>query len=274
MTNDQSHEPDHSHDDRHRRPSGTRPEPPPIPPRRGRSPGPARVRIARCRRAPVAAAAGDGQLPATADGCAAADGLRLRPQRRRSRLLVAEGGRKDFELNQTMQPLGKVKHQIQILGGLDHINATAGPDGPGDHARASGTFLTGVRVKKTAGADIHAGVSIDQVAAQRIGHLTRFPSLELTCDAVRKSGNCDSGYSCAYQYNLSWSAPTMPVPPEPNPRLVFERLFGAGSPASARKNLEPPPEQQRSILDFVLDDARDLQTRSSAAATSRSSTNT
>jgi uncharacterized protein DUF1552 len=166
---------------------------------------------------------------------------------------------KDFELNKTLQPLEKVKDHLQILGGLDQINATAGPDGPGDHARASGSFLTGVRVKKTAGADIHAGISVDQVAAQRIGHLTRFPSLELTCDAVRKSGNCDSGYSCAYQYNLSWSGPTLPVAPEPNPRLVFERLFGAGPPAERGKNLAMLREQQRSILDFVLDDTKGLE---------------
>jgi Protein of unknown function (DUF1552) len=166
---------------------------------------------------------------------------------------------KDFELNKTLQPLEKVKQHLQILGGLDQINATAGPDGAGDHARASGSFLTGVRVKKTAGADIHAGISVDQVAAQRMGHLTRFPSLELTCDAVRKSGNCDSGYSCAYQYNLSWSGPTLPVAPEPNPRLVFERLFGAGAPADRSKNLAMRREQQRSILDFVLDDTRSLE---------------
>ncbi|PYI87422.1 MAG: hypothetical protein DME26_06200, partial [Verrucomicrobia bacterium] len=111
------------------------------------------------------------------------------------------GEGKDFELNRTMEPLANVKHQLQVLAGMDHVNATAGPDGAGDHARASGTFLTGVRVKKTAGADIHAGISIDQVVAEQVGHLTRFPSLELSCDAVRKSGNCDSGYSCAYQYN-------------------------------------------------------------------------
>ncbi len=166
---------------------------------------------------------------------------------------------KEFELNKTLQPLEKVKQHIQLLGGLDQINATAGPDGPGDHARASGSFLTGVRVKKTAGADIHAGISVDQVAAQQIGHLTRFPSLELTCDAVRKSGSCDSGYSCAYQFNLSWSGPTLPVAPEPNPRLVFERLFGAGAPGERRKNLALRREQQRSILDFVLDDTRSLE---------------
>ena len=123
----------------------------------------------------------------------------------------AEG--KEFELNKTMEPLASVKHQLQVLGGMDHVNSTPGPDGPGDHARASGTFLTGVRVKKTAGADIHAGPSIDQLVAREVGHLTRFPSLELTCDAVRKSGNCDSGYSCAYQYNLAWRTPTSPVAP-------------------------------------------------------------
>src|SRR5213594_1566468 len=166
-----------------------------------------------------------------------------------------KGEGEDFELNRTMQPLEKVKHQLQILGGMDHVNATPGPDGAGDHARASGTFLTGVRVKKTAGSDIRAGISIDQVVAQQVGHLTRFPSLELSCDAVRKSGNCDSGYSCAYQFNLSWRSPTAPVAPEPNPRLVFERLFGSGSPGERRESFKRRQAQQRSILDFVLDDA-------------------
>ena len=170
-----------------------------------------------------------------------------------------EGEGRDFKLNRTMQPLEKVRHQLQILGGLDHVNATPGPDGAGDHARASGSFLTGVRVRKTAGADIHAGISIDQVAAGQVGHLTRFPSLELTCDAVRKSGNCDSGYSCAYQYNLAWRSPTQPVAPEPNPRLLFERLFGAGTPGERGQSLKLRQGQQRSILDFVLDDARALQ---------------
>lgn len=165
----------------------------------------------------------------------------------------------DFELARTMQPLAPVKHQLQVLGGMDHVNATPGPDGAGDHARASGTFLTGVRVKKTAGSDIQAGISIDQVVANQVGHLTRFPSLELTCDAVRKSGNCDSGYSCAYQYNLSWRSPNTPVAPEPNPRLFFERLFGGGAPGERAAGFQRRQEQQRSILDFVLDDARALQ---------------
>ena len=170
-----------------------------------------------------------------------------------------KGEGKEFELAPTMQPLAKLKQQLQVLGGMDQVNATPGPDGAGDHARASGTFLTGVRVKKTAGADIHAGISIDQVVANQIGHLTRFPSLELTCDSVRRSGNCDSGYSCAYQYNLAWRSPMQPVAPEPNPRLLFERLFGAGAHGDRAKSLLLRQQQQRSILDFVLDDARSLQ---------------
>jgi hypothetical protein len=167
----------------------------------------------------------------------------------------------DFDLPRTLEPFADVKSKIQIIGGLDHENAKPGPDGAGDHARASGTFLTGVRVKKTAGADIHAGISVDQVVANQIGHVTRFPSLELSCDAVRKSGNCDSGYSCAYQYNLAWRSPTTPIAPEPNPRLLFERLFGAGSHGERGTSLKRRQAQQRSILDFVMDDARSLQSQ-------------
>jgi hypothetical protein len=169
-----------------------------------------------------------------------------------------KGEGKDFELGATMQPLAAVKHRLQVLGGLDHVGATPGRDGAGDHARASGTFLTGVRVRKTAGADIKAGISIDQAVANKIGHLTQFPSLELTCDAVRKSGSCDSGYSCAYQYNLAWRSESTPVAPEPNPRLLFERLFGEGAFGQRQANLRRRQEQQRSILDFVRDDAQSL----------------
>jgi hypothetical protein len=170
-----------------------------------------------------------------------------------------EGEGKEFGFSQTLKPLENLKNRVQIFSGLDHINATAGKDGPGDHARANGTFLTGVRVKKTAGADIYAGVSIDQLVAEQVGHRTRFSSLELTCDAVRKSGNCDSGYSCAYQHNLSWRSPTVPMAPEPNPRFVFERLFGEGSLGQRKENFKIRQAQQRSILDFVMDDARSLQ---------------
>jgi len=119
----------------------------------------------------------------------------------------------------------------------------------------------GIQFKKTAGSDIHAGVSIDQAVANQIGHQTRFPSLELSCDAIRKAGDCDSGYSCAYQYNISWSSPTTPMAAEYNPRLVFERLFGAGSPSERSENLKRRQHEQQSLLDFVMEDARDMQRR-------------
>src|SRR5215468_4045787 len=95
--------------------------------------------------------------------------------------------------------------------------------------------------------------------ARAIGHLTRFPSLELTCDSMTRSGACDSGYSCAYQFNISWSSPTTPKTAESNPRLVFERLFGAGKPGERKANLEQRRQEDRSVLDFVLEDTRTMQ---------------
>ena len=167
----------------------------------------------------------------------------------------------NFELSPTLAPLAKVRNQLQVISGLANISAEAGPDGAGDHARAGGTFLTGVRVKKTAGSDIHAGVSIDQKVANQIGHLTRFSSLELTCDAVRKAGDCDSGYACAYVYNLAWRSAVQPLSPEHNPRFVFERLFGAGAPGERVANLKRRQQEQHSILDYVMQDAHALDTR-------------
>jgi Protein of unknown function (DUF1552) len=163
-------------------------------------------------------------------------------------------------LSPTLAPLEALKDWIQVCAGLDHRNAEGGKDGAGDHARANGTFLTGVRMRKSA-TDIHAGVSIDQVLAREIGDQTRFPSLELTADAVRKAGACDSGYSCAYQFNLSWSSPTTPMAPEGNPRLVFERLFGAGPRGERAASLLRRQAEQRSLIDFVLADANDMRRR-------------
>jgi len=165
---------------------------------------------------------------------------------------------RDFALSRTLQPLEKVRSQLQVISGLQDLSADAGPDGAGDHARAGGTFLTGVRIKKTAGSDIHAGVSIDQVVAGQVGHLTRFSSLELTCDAVRKAGDCDSGYACAYAYNLAWRSANQPLSPEHNPRFVFERLFGAGTRTERVTNLKRRQQEQHSILDYVMQDARKL----------------
>ena len=149
---------------------------------------------------------------------------------------------------------------MQLLGGLDQVNANGDKDGAGDHARGSSVFLTGVRLNKSA-TDIRAGVSIDQAIAAQAGQQTLFPSLEMTCDAQRQSGSCDSGYACAYQFNIAWKSPTQPMPPEPNPRLMFERLFGSGSPGERAKNLARRRAGQQSILDYVLDDARKMQKR-------------
>ena len=160
----------------------------------------------------------------------------------------------DYQLSPTLEPLKDLKSDFQVLSGLDHENATNGGDGAGDHARANATFLTGMRAKKTAGADIRLGVSVDQLAAASLGHNTKLPSLELSCDAARKSGRCDSGYSCAYQFNISWRDEKLPMAPEANPRIVFERLFGSNDSGSKEERMRRA-RQQKSILDYVLEDA-------------------
>jgi hypothetical protein len=169
---------------------------------------------------------------------------------------VGEGA--SYQLGTTMKPLAPFQKDFQIFTGFEQQNGWAGPDGAGDHARATASILTGARPKKTAGADIRLGMSVDQVAAQQLSNLTRFPSLELSCDGVRKSGVCDSGYSCAYQFNLSWRSETQPVAPESNPRLVFERLFGSGKPGERQASFQHRQQRQKSILDFVMDDAKTL----------------
>jgi hypothetical protein len=167
---------------------------------------------------------------------------------------------KDFPLSRTLQPLASTQNQIQVMGELELLTANPGLDGGGDHARANGSFLTGVRLKKSA-TDIHDGISIDQAIARQVGHLTQFPSLELTCDAGRSSGICDSGYSCAYLYNLAWSSANTPMTPEANPRQVFERLFGAGGPGERVANAQRRRQEQRSILDFIMQDAAAMERR-------------
>jgi hypothetical protein len=130
-------------------------------------------------------------------------------------------------------------------------------DGPGDHARAAASYLTGFHPKKTEGADIRNGISVDQVAAQVLGKDTRFPSLELGLEAGGMVGNCDSGYSCAYSNSLAWKSPTTPLPPEVNPRAVFERLFGDGEPMDPETRARRM-KQDQSILDIVREDAASL----------------
>ncbi|MDA0816343.1 MAG: DUF1552 domain-containing protein [Planctomycetota bacterium] len=168
------------------------------------------------------------------------------------------GNGSDFSFGPSLEALTPFRSDLQFIRGLAQQHGFAGPDGAGDHARAVATILTGARPRKTAGADIKAGVSVDQVAASAIGKATRFPSLELSCDASRKSGNCDSGYSCAYSFNMSWRSENQPATAETNPRLLFERLFGAGSGDERAASLAARQQEQKSILDFVLGEARGL----------------
>ncbi|HEU0124161.1 MAG TPA: DUF1552 domain-containing protein [Bryobacteraceae bacterium] len=159
-----------------------------------------------------------------------------------------------YELTKTLQPLAEHRERMLVLSGLDQYNGQSLGDGAGDHARAGATWLTGVHPKKTQGADILAGVSADQVAAKEVGKATTLPSLELGLEDNRMVGGCDSGYSCAYSNTVAWSSPTTPLPPEINPRAVFERLFGDGETTDpAARALAA--RQDRSILDFVRADA-------------------
>ncbi len=156
-----------------------------------------------------------------------------------------------FEYTRILKPLEAFRDRTLVLSGLAHKNAYALGDGPGDHARAAACYLTGVHPKKTAGADIKNGVSVDQIAAQHLGASTRFPSLELGCDDSRTVGNCDSGYSCAYTNSLSWRSETAPNPPETNPRLVFERLFGSFDAGLDPQTRARRQDSRRSVLDLV-----------------------
>jgi hypothetical protein len=162
----------------------------------------------------------------------------------------------EFELPYIVEPLAKVKGQLLMLSGLAQDHGRPHGDGPGDHARALASFLTGAQAKKTHGADIRVGVSVDQVAARKVGQRTKFPSLELGCDRGAQAGNCDSGYSCAYSTNISWRTDTTPQAKEIDPKLVFERLFSSGAESRSKRDL-----YKTSILDFVLEDAHDLKAR-------------
>lgn len=163
-----------------------------------------------------------------------------------------------FEFLPVMKPLEPFREHLLVLNGLSHINGNPLGDGPGDHARAGATFLTGVHPKKTEGADIHAGISADQIAARELGKSTQLGSLEIGLEAPGMVGNCDSGYSCAYTNTISWRTPTSPMPMEVDPRAVFERLFGDGESTTAASRLARANED-RSILDFVRQDVARLQ---------------
>jgi hypothetical protein len=165
---------------------------------------------------------------------------------------------KGFEFTRILKPLELLREDLFVLSGLDERNGNPLGDGAGDHARAGAAFLTGVHCKKTEGADIHNGVSADQIAAQELGSKTRFPSIELGCEDSRTVGNCDSGYSCAYTNSISWRGQATPMPPELNPRMVFERLFGTADFSLDAETRARRVQYRKSILDFVRDDTRQL----------------
>ena len=165
-----------------------------------------------------------------------------------------------YEFTRILKPLEAYRSDLTVLSGLADHNGNELGDGAGDHARAGASFLTGVHCKKTSGADIHNGVSVDQIAARAFADQTRFASLELGCEDSRTVGNCDSGYSCAYTNSVSWRSATTPMPPEVNPRTVFERLFGHED-----VRLDPATRARRaryrqSILDLVREDTQTLMT--------------
>ena len=169
-----------------------------------------------------------------------------------------------FELPESLEPLGAVRDDLLVVSGLTLDQARAHGDGGGDHARAMASFLTGIHPRKTGGADLRAGVSVDQVVAKAVGRATRFASLEIGCEGGGDSGRCDHGYSCTYQVNLSWRDESSPAAKEVDPALVFDRLFGrevAGPDGeSARRE-----RRRRSLLDFVADDARQLRDKLGAS---------
>lgn len=161
-----------------------------------------------------------------------------------------------FPLPHLLEPFAPLREHVAVFSGLAADGARAHGDGPGDHARAAGAFLTGTHPRKTAGADLRAGISVDQVAARKLGETTALRSLEIGAEAGRPSGECDSGYSCAYSNNLAWASATTPLPKETDPREVFDRLFGGARLPPAER--ERRRAARRSVLDFALEDARRL----------------
>jgi len=174
---------------------------------------------------------------------------------------VGAEGALPSKLPPILAPLNGVRDDFSILTGLAVDKARPHGDGGGDHARAMAAYLTGAQPRKTDGANIRAGMSVDQLAASRIGDRTRLASLEIGTEASKLAGGCDSGYSCIYDSNLAWRSATQPMPKEVNPKLIFERLFGAGSDLERQRR----DAARKSVLDAVREDFRELNSRLGAA---------
>src|SRR5687767_3935198 len=161
------------------------------------------------------------------------------------------GDSKLVTLSPTLQSLAPVLDQLTVITNLELKNAY-----PGTHATSNAAFLSAAKAKWTESTDYYLGTTVDQIAAKQIGHQTLLPSLELSMDLLQTVGQCDNGYACVYQNNLSWSSPTTPLPAEAHPRIVFERLFGEGGSAADRR---AALRRRASLLDWVRDDITRLQ---------------
>ena len=207
----------------------------------------------------------DGMVPAlTALGRTAATGVKrmavvYTPNGMMMPDWTPKGDGAGFKFSPILASLAPYREQLIVLSGLeDRYGWPQADEGAGDHARAAATFLTGVHVKKTEGADIRAGVSMDQIAARNLGNETQLASLELALESVELLGACDAGYSCAYANTISWRTPTTPMPMENDPRAVFERLFG-GSDSTDAGARTARIEKERSILESVKERVSGLE---------------
>ena len=153
-------------------------------------------------------------------------------------------GNRDFKLQSIMEPVAAHREKMNIFTGLSLHGAQPLGDGGGDHARSVASFLTGAHPKKTHGNDIKNGTSVDQIAAEKIGHLTKLKSLELGTEGSSTGGRCDSGYSCLYTSNISWRTETSPLPKEIKPAAVFSRMFGS---ADDVENLKAKAKRSSSL---------------------------
>jgi len=160
------------------------------------------------------------------------------------------GENKLDELLQILSPLAAVKEHVTAITNLELQNAY-----PGSHATSNSAFLSGAKAKLTESTDYYLGTTVDQIAAQHIGQETQLPSLELAMDLMQVVGQCDNGYACVYQNNLSWSSPTTPLPAEAHPRIVFESLFGEGGSMAERK---AALQKKASLLDWFNEDVTRL----------------
>ena len=205
----------------------------------------------------------DAMVPALAQSSAAAEPVRrigyfFIPMGMNPAPWVPENTGKLSSLPPSLAPLNPFLDKINVLSNLEIRDAYT----TGNHASSNCAFLSCVKAKRTEGSDYYLGTTVDQIAAQRIGGETQFPSLELGTDLISLVGNCDNGYACVYQNSLSWSSPTTPLPTEADPRVLFERLFGEGGTPEQR---QAELSKNASLLDWVMEDIANYQNKLGAS---------